>query len=106
MGKINFTLFKDILKEKGLDGATSYSQGRVYLLWSIIAYYITLGLVTFKSMRPDVQINVDMLKTVIESLQWALALFAGYVFGTKGLDAIKVVMGKGSSTPYEPPAAA
>ena len=36
--KLNTRLFKDILKENGM-----YSQGRVYLLWSVFAYYITLG---------------------------------------------------------------
>ena len=30
-------MFKDILKEKG-----KWSQGRIYLIWSILIYYISI----------------------------------------------------------------
>ena len=36
--KAKFKMFFDILTQDG-----KYSQGRVYLLWSVFAYYITLG---------------------------------------------------------------
>ena len=40
--KQRFKIFNDILKENGV-----YSQGRIYLLVSVIAYYLTLGILTF-----------------------------------------------------------
>ena len=43
-----FKFFKDILTEKG-----KYSQGRIYLLWSVIAYYITLGILTYAGIKND-----------------------------------------------------
>jgi hypothetical protein len=89
--KIN--LFSDILKEKTKDG-NKYSQGRIYLFWSILAYYATLSVITFKSLKPNVFIDVDTLKLVIEGLQWSMGLFAGYVFGSKGVEVLKALLSK------------
>lgn len=86
-------LLNEILKEKGTDGNVSYSQGRVYLLLSIISYYIILGLMTSKALKPNMNIDTKTLEMIIDALQWAIALFAGYVFGSKGLDVVKTVMG-------------
>lgn len=90
---MKFKIFKEILTETTEKG-TSYSQARVYLLWSIIAYYIILGIITIKSIKPDVQIQIETLKTIIEALQWSIALFSGYALGTKGLELIKSIFGK------------
>lgn len=98
--KYNFMklkIFKDILTEK-VGNEKMYSQGRVYLLWSVIAYYIIIGFMAIKSLRPDFDIEVATLQTIIDALQWALGLFAGYVFGGKGLETIKTVLGKTTST--------
>lgn len=107
MGKFSITLFTDILKEKAADGRILYSQGRVYLFLSVIVYYATIGLMACKSMKPDMNINMDVLKQVIEALQWFVLLMAGYVFGGKFLDAAKVVMslGKGQAPAQNLPAA-
>lgn len=91
---LNLKLWKDILKETDPTGQKSYSQARVYLLFSVIAYYITLGLVTWKALKPAADIKEDTLKTIIEALQWALLLFAGYAFGGKVIEGFKAVMGK------------
>ena len=84
-------LFNEILKEKTPDGFR-YSQGRVYLLLSIICYYITIGLMTSKALKPNMDIDTKTLEMIIEALQWAIALMAGYVFGSKGLEVVKTIM--------------
>ena len=82
---MNFTLFQDILKEKVKSGKLKYSQGRVWLFVSIVCFYTCLGFLTWKGMHSDESIDLDSFGIVVESLKWALALFAGYVFGGKGL---------------------
>ena len=45
-------LFKDMLTEFNTKTKeTQYSQGRVYLLWSVVAYYITLGILLVAGMH-------------------------------------------------------
>lgn len=88
MGKINLKLFKDILKER-----TKYSQGRVYLFLSIVAYYTTLAILTIKGSAKEANIDLDSFQIIVDALQWAMGLFAGYVFGGKGIEALKYVMG-------------
>lgn len=86
---IKIKLLADILKEKGI-----YSQGRVYLLISILAYYTTLGILTHSGIRKGSEIDLKTFDNIISALQWAMGLFAGYVFGGKGLETLKVIMGK------------
>lgn len=89
--KTKFKLFKDILREKG-----KYSQGRVYLLWSIIAYYITLGLLTaFGISKSDV--DIENFKMIIDALEYAMTLFAGYVFGGKAIEVAKIFRSVGNA---------
>lgn len=85
-----FRLFKDILREKG-----KYSQGRIYLLWSIVAYYITLGILTYAGIT-KMDIEMENFRMIVEALEYAMTLFGGYVFGGKFIDVIKVL--KGSKT--------
>ena len=80
-------LLNDILQEQGV-----YSQGRIYLLLSIICYYITLGIMTGKGLKPNIGIDVNTLEIIIGALQWNIALMAGYVFGSKGLEVLKTIM--------------
>lgn len=96
--KTRFKLFKDILREKG-----KYSQGRVYLLWSIVAYYITLGLLTaFGISKSD--INIENFKMIIDALEYAMTLFAGYVFGGKAIEIAKIFRGGKDNLPsYDEP---
>jgi hypothetical protein len=93
MKKNYFKLFTDILKEKDV-----YSQGRVYLLWSVFAYYITLGILTFAGIKKS-DIEMDNFVIIINALEYAMTLFGGYVFGGKFLEVIKVFKG---STPEKP----
>jgi hypothetical protein len=91
---LNLKMWKDILTEKIGTGEKLYSQARVYLLFSVIAYYLILGLVTIKSLKPTLTIEMDSIKTIIDALQWFILLFAGYSFGHKGIEAAKTIFGK------------
>ena len=85
-------LFNDILKEKGCD---KFSQGRVYLFFSIFSYYLVLGILLFYGIKVskdnESQIDLNAFNIIIESLKYALLLFAGYVFGDKFLKVIEAV---------------
>ena len=82
-------IVKDMLTERG-----KYSQGRVYLLWSVIAYYITLGIITAAGVgKKHSTLDIDNFTLIVEALKYAMMLFAGYVFGGKFLDVVKVVGG-------------
>lgn len=101
---MNTKLWKDILKETDPTGQKSYSQARVYLLLSVVAYYVTLGIVTWKAMHPATDISDGSLRTIIDALQWAILLFAGYAFGGKIIDSFKKIMSKKPiDTPPTPP---
>ena len=84
----NLKLFKDILREQG-----KYSQGRVYLLWSIIAYYLTIGILTVAGINKNLDIELDKFKIILDALEYAMTLFGGYVFGGKFIDAYKSIKG-------------
>jgi hypothetical protein len=82
-----FKMFKDILKEKG-----KYSQGRLYLLWSVFAYYITLGFLLFAGIKKN-DIDMENFKMIVEALEYAMTLFGGYVFGGKFITAYQQIKG-------------
>jgi len=87
------TLFNDMLKELAQDNVWRYSQGRVYLFASLAAYFVTLGFMTGQALKPSAGIVDNSSATqIIDSLQWVIALFAGYVFGGKGLEVLKFIM--------------
>jgi len=79
-------IFKDMLTENN-----KFSQGRVYLFWSVIAYYITLGILLVAGMHKDSDLDVEKFRLITEALEYAMVLFGGYVFGGKFLDVVKVV---------------
>jgi hypothetical protein len=79
-------ILKEILTERG-----KYSQSRIYLLWSIIAYYLTLGILTAGGLNPKYDLDMGKFKIIIEALEYAMVLFAGYTFGGKFLDVVKIV---------------
>ena len=83
--KEHFMLFTDILKENN-----RYSQGRVYLLWSVFAYYITLGILTIAGIRKD-DIEIDSFKMIIDALEYAMTLFGSYVFGGKFISTYEAI---------------
>lgn len=87
-------LFNDILKDYDTEKILKYSQGRVYLFLSIISYFVTLGILYGKALKPNMGIDVNSIQSVIDGEQWAIGLFAGYVFGSKGLEVVKFVMSK------------
>lgn len=78
-------MFNDILKEKG-----KWSQGRIYLIWSILIYYVTLVILTISGIRKS-EITLENFKIIIDALEYAMTLFAGYVFGGKFVDLIKAI---------------
>lgn len=78
-------MITDILKEKG-----KWSQGRIYLFWSVIAYYITLIILTFTGLRKT-DVDVDKFQMIVDALEYAMTLFGGYVFGGKFIDAYKSI---------------
>ena len=82
-----FKMFKDILREKG-----KYSQGRVYLLWSVAAYYITLGILIIAGIKKS-DIQMENFRMIVDALEYAMTLFGGYVFGGKFIDAYKGIKG-------------
>lgn len=85
--KQRFKLFIDILKENGI-----YSQGRVYLLWSVFAYYITI-LVLMVAGITETDIKMDNFTMIVDALQYAMTLFGGYVFGSKFINAYTAIKG-------------
>lgn len=90
--KFIMKLFKDMLTEK-----TKYSQGRVYLLVAVIAYYVTLGVLMGAGLHKSNEgdgLDMSKFEIIIEALKFAMMLFGGYVFGGKFVDVIKVVGGK------------
>ena len=78
--KERFKLLNNILKEKD-----KYSQGRVYLLISIVAYYITLGTLMACGIWKS-EIDMENFTIIVEALE----------FGGKFIDVIKVVRGNKS----------
>ena len=79
-------IFKDILTENGM-----FSQSRIYLLWAIIAYYVTLGVLMVAGMNRTTQLDIVKFKIIIDALEYAIVLFAGYTFGGKFLGVIKTI---------------
>ncbi len=84
--KLIMKIFKDMLTEKGM-----YSQSRVYLLWAIIAYYITLGVLMFKGVSKENTLDLNKFQIIIDALEYAMVLFAGYTFGGKFLNVIETI---------------
>ena len=88
-------MFKDMLKEKG-----KWSQGRVYLLVSVVVYYITLGVLMVAGLhKSNDGLDMGKFEIIIEALKYAMMLFGGYVFGGKFMDVIKVIGGKKDDPP-------
>jgi len=81
----NMNIFKDLLKERG-----KWSQGRVYLLWSVLAYYVTLGILLIAGLHKvndgGNDVDVDKFEIIIEALKYAMMLFGGYVFEDNIID--------------------
>ena len=77
-------LFKDILKTKTLNNGYKFSQGRVYLFLFIIFYVMAIN---YYIIFP----KENSMTTIIDAIQWAILLFAAYVFGGKSIDATKQV---------------
>lgn len=80
-----------ILKETNPStGELEYSQGRLYLFLSVLAYYLTLGImVVTGTIKQD--IDLDKFFIVVEALEFAMVLFAGYVLGGKIVDVFKAI---------------
>ena len=68
-----------------------WSQGRIYLFWSILAYYVTLGILTITGMTRKANIDMNNFKIIIDALEYSMTLFAGYVLGNRFLEIFKVL---------------
>ena len=79
---------QDLLKEEG-----KWSQGRVYLLLSVLAYYISLSMVTIWGIHGKSQLDINSFEIIIDALQFAMLLFGGYVFGGKFISIIPMLRG-------------
>jgi hypothetical protein len=80
-----------ILKENNPhNGELEYSQGRIYLALSVISYYLTLGILIVAGIYKS-DIELSSFKIVIDALEFAMVLFAGYVFGGKIVDVFKAI---------------
>ncbi len=90
-------VLSDILKERMPDQTLKYSQGRVYLLMSILAYFITLGLLTSKALKPNIGFDTSTIGLIIEALQWVILLFAAYAMSSKGVNVAKMMLNKTKS---------
>jgi hypothetical protein len=85
-------LFRDILKETDHNTQEAkFSQGRVYLLIAIIAYYLTLGILVIAGMNKNNDVDLSKFRIVVDALEFALVLFGGYVFGGKLVDIFRVL---------------
>ena len=90
-------VFRDMLKEKG-----KWSQGRIYLLVSVVVYYITLSVLMVAGLHKSNEgdgLDMDKFEIIIEALKYAMMLFGGYVFGGKFMNVIKVIGGKKDDPP-------
>jgi hypothetical protein len=97
----NGGFFSDILKESDGD-RVKWSQGRFYLFLSLLFYFFVLTLLSIKAVRPNAEIKNESIDMVISALQWIIALFAGYVFGAKGLKVLDSVIKYRSSAKNQP----
>lgn len=76
--------FRDILTEiNNKTNSREWSQGRVYLMISVIAYYAVLTVLTVEGMHRDNNVDLNKFRIVIDALEFAMVLFGGYVFGGK-----------------------
>jgi len=98
MKAVKFKLLKDLLMEKG-----NWSQGRIYLFISIVAYYVTLSILTCTGLsKKHSDIDINNFKMIVDGLQYAMVLFAGYVFGGKFVDIFREAKYlKGKDNPEE-----
>ena len=84
-------LFKDILGNFK-HGKHSYSQGRIYLFSSVVAYFAILIFLVIRAGACDLTIETGALEIIINALQWTIGLFAGYVLGGKSLEVLRIMM--------------
>jgi hypothetical protein len=91
--KNKLKFFNDILKERG-----KYSQGRIYLLLSVVAYYLTLAILTIAGIRKD-EIEMENFRMIVDALEYAMALFAGYAFGGKAVDVANTLLNRNGNKP-------
>ena len=53
------------------------------MLWSVIIYYITLGVLLGTGVSNKFDINIESFKIIIDALEYAMTMFGSYAFGTK-----------------------
>jgi hypothetical protein len=61
------------------------------MLISVVAYYLTIGVLLAAGMHKTTDIDLTKFKVVIDALEFAMVLFGGYVFGGKIVDVFKIL---------------
>jgi hypothetical protein len=82
------SFFGDILKEP-TQGGRRFSQGRMYLFISFVAFIalnVLLAVCAFKGIPLE---DKESLELVSSNLKWALGSFSLYVLGGKGIGAFR-----------------
>lgn len=77
-------ILKDMLTEKQR-GYAKYSQGRVYLFASFVAFFISNLLLVYYALTGIEIKNTEALLLFSTNIKWALSTFALYVLGDKGI---------------------
>jgi hypothetical protein len=84
--------FRDILTEYNTKTKKQeWSQGRIYLMISVIAYYVVLTVLTVAGMHKQNDIDLNKFRIVIDALEFAMVLFSSYVFGGKIVTALRIM---------------
>jgi|GEM_PF-3287784 len=81
-------LIGDILKES-TQGGRRYSQGRLYLFISFIAFMVINGTLAYCAFAGVEITDKESIQIVSTNLKWALGTFALYVLGGKGIGAFQ-----------------
>jgi hypothetical protein len=78
----------DIIKEPTPEGRR-YSQGRIYLFISFIAFIVINAVLAYCAFKGIPLEDKESLELVSSNLKWALGSFSLYTLGTKGVGAFR-----------------
>jgi hypothetical protein len=89
-------LLQDILKVNDLEksGEDRYSFARIALFASLLGYLTSAIVYLFVSLNPAYSINIQLVETILVSLQYPILIFSGYSFGGKSLKVLETILGK------------
>jgi hypothetical protein len=93
------TFLTDILytNDPEKSGDDRYSLARVCLFVTFNVYILCGAGYLALSLMPQYNTSPEILKTIMDNLQYALTLFAGYTFGGKALKTTQQIMTQNSN---------